>query len=384
MEKAGTRWRLVYAGVMLFFALLVALYFVYHIQVVVLVFLLTLLFSIIVSGPVDWIERRGVGRAWGTLLVLGGLTLVLAFAARELAPVVAGQARQLATAFPTVLQDAEGITRRAQAALGLEPSFDLRAERLLEQGRSFLSGGAFSTVASVGASVANVLSLVAVILISTIYMVARPRPLVEGFVAFFPAGRRPGVRKVLRRMYGAVQRWFLGQLADMALVGVLSTLALYLIGIPFALLLGILTGLLCFVPLLGPVFSVFPPLLLALASGEPAKALWVVAAYVVIQSIEGNVIEPMVMSRATALHPVVIVFALLVAGTLFGFIGLLLAVPFVAALHVLLRELWTRKMDEEGVDPEASHERVKEEGEPSLRREVGRLRQALAARLRRP
>ena len=318
------------------------------------------------------------------MLGLGGLTLALAFAVRELAPIVASQAQQLARTFPAVLQDAEGITRRAQVALGLKPSFDLRAERLLEQGWSFLSGGAFSTVASLGVSVANVLSLLAVILISTIYMVARPRPLVEGFVAFFPAGRRPAVRKVLREMYAAVQKWFLGQLTDMALVGVLSTLALYLIGIPFALLLGILTGLLCSIPLLGPVFSVFPPLLLALASGEPVKALWVVAACVVIQSIEGNVIEPMVMSRATALHPVVIVFALLVAGTLFGFVGLLLAVPSVAALHVLLGELWTKRMDEEGVDPEASRERAKEEREPSLRREVGRLRQALVARLRRP
>ena len=374
---------MMYTGVALFFALLVALYFVYYIRIVVLVFLLTLLFSIIVSGPVDWLERRGLGRAWGTLLVLGGLTLVLVFAARELTPIVAGQAQQLARTFPMVLQDAEGLVRRAQVAVGLEPSFDLRVERLVEQGRSFLAGGAFSTVASVGASVVNVLSLLAVILISTIYMVARPRPLVEGFVAFFPAGRRPAVRKVLREMYEAVQKWFLGQLTDMALVGVLSTLALYLIGIPFALLLGILTGLLCFIPLLGPVFSVFPPLLLALASGDPVMALWVVAAYVVIQSIEGNVIEPMVMSRAISLHPVVIVFALLVAGTLFGFVGLLLAVPSVAALHVLVRELWIEKMDEEGVDPEAPREREKEEREPSLRREIGRLRRAAVDRLRR-
>ncbi|PLS83167.1 MAG: hypothetical protein CYG60_22595 [Actinobacteria bacterium] len=135
------------------------------------------------------------------------------------------------------------------------------------------------------------------------------------------------------------------------------TLALYLIERPFALLLGILTDLLCFIPLLGPVFSVFLPLLLPLASGEPVKALWVVAAYVVIQSIEGNVIEPVVMSWATALHPVVIVFALLIVVTLFGFVGLLLAVPSVAALHVLLRKLWTEKLDEEGIDPEASRER---------------------------
>ena len=374
---------MVYTGVALSFALLVAMYFVYYIRVVVLVFFLTLLFSIIVGGPVDWLERRGLGRAWGTLLVFGGLTLVLVFAVRELTPIVADQAQQLAVTFPVVLQDAEVIARRAQVALGLEPSFDLRVERLAEQGRSFLAGGAFSTVASVGATVANALSTLAVILISTIYMVARPRPLVEGFVAVFPAGRRPEVRRVLRAMYEAVQRWFLGQLADMALVGVLSTLALYLIGIPFALLLGILTGLLCFIPLLGPVFSVFPPLLLALASGEPVKALWVIAAYVVIQSIEGNVIEPMVMSRAISLHPVVIVFALLVAGTLFGFVGLLLAVPAVAALHVLLRELWIKRMDEEGVDPEASRERAKEEREPSLRREIVRLRRAAVARLRR-
>ena len=77
-------------------------------------------------------------------------------------------------------------------------------------------------------------------------------------------------------------------------------------------------------------------------------------------------------------------FALLVAGTLFGFVGLLLAVPSVAALHVLLGELWTKRMDEEGTDPKAARERAKERREPSLRREIGRLRRAVAARLHRP
>lgn len=370
-----------YAGIGLVFALLLALYFVYQIRVVALVMLLTALFSIIVSGPVDFLERRGVGRAWGTMIVLGALALALGLMGLGLGSVVGEQAQQLAATFPALLEDAQRRVEQLQERFGLDTGLSLDPQRLLDSARDFLSGDTVSAVASVGASVANVLSLGVVILISTVYAVARPKPLVNGFVSLFPAGWRGRVREVLKELYETVQRWFLGQLASMFVIGLLFTVSLSIIGIPYALLLGILSGLLAFVPYVGALLSVVAPILLALVSNEPLDAVWVLVAYGFIQAIEGNLVQPVVMSRAVELHPVVVVFALLVMGTLFGLVGVLLAIPLVASLQVLVRELWVERMDEQGADPNppGGREDEKKEEFPT----AGRLRRAAGSLLRR-
>jgi predicted PurR-regulated permease PerM len=342
--------RNMYVGIGLAFALFLALYFVYQVRAVMLVLLLTLLFSVIISRPVDYLARKGLGRGLGTLIVLGTLTLALVLGGVALGSVVESQAQQLAEDLPTLLSSAQDFAEEVQSRFGLNISLP-GSQQLLDSARSFLSGGAFSTFVSVGASVANVVSFAAVVLISTIFTVARPAPLVDGFVSLFPAGRRERVREILTKMYKNVQRWFLGQLASMTIIGLLFTIALSVIGVPFALLLGILSGLLAFIPFIGPAISVIPPILLALAQ-EPISALWVILAYAGVQFVEGNIVQPVVMSRAVSLHPVIIVFALLIMGTLFGFIGVLLAIPLVAALQVLVQELWIKRMNELGTDPD--------------------------------
>ena len=346
----AARTRIIYVSIGLIFALLVASYLVYQIAVAVLVLLLTMLFSVIISAPVDYLEHRGVSRGPGTLVVFGGLVLGIWIAGIALAPTIADQAVQLWETFPELLENAQDHVGQLREALGLGTSFGLGSLNVVDSARNFLSGGALTTVANVGAGVASVISYLVVIVIATIYSVAQPEPLVNGFVTLFPAGRRQEVRRILRELYETVQRWFVGQLASMLLIGVLSTVALYLIGVPFALLLGIFSGLISFIPFVGPLISVIPPLLLALI-GTPVDALWVVLAYAAIQTIESYLIQPLIMSRAVSLHPAVVMFALLIMGTLFGFVGVLIAVPLVAAIAVLLRELWIERMDSLGTDP---------------------------------
>ena len=116
------------------------------------------------------------------------------------------------------------------------------------------------------------------------------------------------------------------------------------------MLLGIFSGLISFIPYVGALISVVLPVLLALVS-DPFTAVYVILAFIIIQQIEGNLLHPIVMSRAVDLHPALVVFAILVMGTLFGIVGVFLAVPLVAALQVLVRELWVQKMDQMGTDP---------------------------------
>lgn len=354
MPKPGgtARERMVYLGIGLVFALVLVSYLAYQISLIVLVLMLTMLFSIIISGPIDYLEHKGLGRGWGTLIVLGGFALVVYLVGLALADTVTNQAEAFVDELPALVAEFERLATRFQNSSGIDLGLRLDPAGIFDRIRGFLSGDFFVVAADIGGSIANAISLAFVALITTIYLVLNPRPLVNGFVSFFPAKHRPRTRYILQRMYHAVQKWFLGQLTSMTIIGVFSAIALSIIGIPFAVLLGLISGLISFIPFIGPVISVIPPTLLGLTGGDPIQAVWVILAYLAIQAVESNLIQPIVMSRAVSLHPAIIVFALLIMGTLFGFVGLLLAVPLVAALHVLVQELWISRMDHVGTDPD--------------------------------
>ena len=349
MERPVISGRTIYAGIGLVFALLLGGYFVYSITGVVLAFLLTVLFSIILSAPVNYLHRRGLGRTWGMLAVISALAGALWLFGLAVIPAVEAQSSQLVAAFPALLDEALALFNRVQGFFGLGARVSLDGESFSEVGRQVLTGGAVSTAAGVGLTVATAISLGLVVLIATFYMVIRPEPWVEGFVSLFPAGWRQRTREVLSELYQTVQRWFIGQLTAMTFIAVFWAISLSVIGVPFALLLGIFSGLISFVPYLGATIAVVLPVLLALIS-EPFTVVYVILAFIVIQQIEGNILQPVLMSRAVDLHPALVIFAILTMGTLFGIVGVFVAVPLVAALQVLVRELWVSRMDGIGAD----------------------------------
>ena len=360
----------IYRAVGLILALLLGLYFIYEIRTIVLILLMALLFAVVLSGPVNYLARRGVPKVLGVLAVLGCFVVALWLTSVAVIPVIQEQAEQFISDFPALLDEAQDLV----ASLG---GTDLRS--VLERGEETLSSNVtLSSVLDLGRSITEGVSLGLVAFIVTVYLVVHPTMLVDGFVSLFPAGRRERVRDVLGKMYQAVQKWFLGQLSAMVIIGVLTTIALYIIGIPYAFFIGALSGILAFIPLVGTFISLIPQVILALAV-DPVLVVWVVLSSIAIHQIEAHVIHPVVMSRAVTLHPVVVVSAILIMGTLFHVIGLLLAVPLVAALSVLVRELWIARMDRMGTDPRAPTP----EQEKTIPARVGSVRRAFN-KLRRP
>jgi predicted PurR-regulated permease PerM len=360
----------IYRGIILTVVLLLGLYFIYQIRVFVLVFLLTLLFAIVLSGPVNYLARLGLPKALSILGVLGGFVLALWLASVAVIPVILTQAEQFIRDLPTLLAQVQDLTING---VGLSP------QSVLEEGRDYLSSHVtFSSVLDISRSITETVSLSLVAFIVTVYLIIHPALLIDGFVSLFPAGQREKVRDVLGKMYRAVQKWFLGQLSAMVIIGVLTAIALSIIGLPYALLIGAFSGLLAFIPLIGTVISIIPPVLLALAI-DPILIVWIVLSYIVIHQVEAHVIQPLVMSRAVTLHPVVVVSAILIMGSLFHLIGLLLAVPLMAALSVLVRELWIARMDRMGTDPRAPTP----EQERTMSARVGLVRRVLN-KLQRP
>jgi predicted PurR-regulated permease PerM len=335
--------------------------------------LLTILLSIILSAPVNYLARRGWPRTWGVIAVIAAIGAVVWLLGLALVPAVETQSREFAEAFPTLLDEALTLANQAQSFFGLGTQIGLNPESFSQLGREVLTGSTVSTAAGVGLTAATVVSLAAVVFISTVYLVIRPEPWVNGFVSLFPAGWRPRTREVLQALYQTEQRWFLGQLAAMTFIAVFWAISLSLIGVPFALLIGIFSGLISFIPYVGALISVVVPVLLALIS-DPFSAVWVIVAFIIIQQIEGNLLQPIVMSRAVDLHPALVVFAILVMGTLFGIVGVFLAVPLVAALQVLVRELWVQRMDQIGTDPNPP---AREPPKRKLPRPIGKLLRTL-------
>lgn len=181
-----------------------------------------------------------------------------------------------------------------------------------------------------------------VIVVGGIYLAAQPRLYRRGTIKLVPPGRRELVDEALEDSGRALGMWLKGQLVSMILVGLVVGIGLWLIGVPSALALGLLAGLLEFVPLAGPIVAAIPALLLAASAGWDA-ALWTLALYVVVQQVEGNLIQPLVQRQAVDLPPVLLLFSLLGAGTLFGVVGVILAAPLTVVIYVLVKRLYVRE-----------------------------------------
>jgi predicted PurR-regulated permease PerM len=184
-----------------------------------------------------------------------------------------------------------------------------------------------------------------VVLFVPLYLAAMPGPIVGWLVRLFPPEERERTREVLSKARSSLLGWLKGRLFSMVVVGALATGALYLIGIPGALYLGIFSGLVAFVPLIGSIGGAIPPLLLAFA-GSPLDPVWVVLAYVVIQQVESNLITPLVMQKVASVHPVVVLAAVTVLGAAFGVLGAFLAVPAAVVAGVLVEELWFKRLED--------------------------------------
>jgi predicted PurR-regulated permease PerM len=349
LEESRVSPRTVYTGIGLFFGLLVSLYFVYLVHQILLAFLLAFLFAVVLDMPVSYLARRGLPRALGVLAVIGTLVGLVWLFGIFLAPAVREQARELTEQLPALLGEVETLIEPIQGFFGLGIGPD--PEDLLNAAWDSVSQGRIlEAAAGVGTTLVTAVSLGVVVLLAALYLTARPQPWVNGFVSLFPANRRQRVREVLKKLHHTIQRWVLGQLVAMVFIGASSAVALHFIGVPFALLLGIFAGLIAFVPYLGAIVGGIPAVLLALVS-DPVLAVWVLLAYTAIQQFEGYVVQPIVMSQAVSLRPALVLFTILVMGKLFGVMGVILAVPFVAALQVLVNELWVKRMDRMGEDP---------------------------------
>jgi predicted PurR-regulated permease PerM len=205
-------------------------------------------------------------------------------------------------------------------------------------GAQAMLGWLQAATTGLGGAMANLFLVV----VGGLYIATNPRLYRTGLLKLVPAERRELTGTALRDTGRSLRLWLVGQLVSMVLVGTLTGVGLWLIGVPSALVLGLLAGLLEFVPLVGPIVAAIPGLLIAATQGTETL-LWALALYFVLQQLEGNIIQPLVQQRAVSLPPALLLFALVAFGTLFGIAGLLLAAPLTVVLFVAVKRLYVRE-----------------------------------------
>lgn len=274
------------------------------------------------------------------LLALAGLAVG---AVMLLTPHVKAQFADIAERLPQHVEELEDTLR--QSALGRRAlsALESSGDRIGMDTLGAVLGGARGVLSTTTSFLAGVL----VVFFLGLFLSIQPRLYSDGALLLVPAERRERAREVLRALTQKLRGWVLAKLVSMGVIGVLTTIGLLILGVPLPFTLGLVTALLTFIPNVGPVLSVIPPVLLALTM-SPTLVLAVIALYIGIQTLESWIVTPMVLRGTIRLPPALTIVSQVLMGYLFGILGLLTAAPTVVLIVVLFDQLYVEEPDYNG------------------------------------
>lgn len=189
----------------------------------------------------------------------------------------------------------------------------------------------------------GLLSHVLFILFTGLFVAFDPEMYRQGLVRLIPPKGRSRTREIINNIISGLRDWLLGRFISMVVTGVVAIIGLWLLNIPFALVLGLLTGLLEFIPIVGSILSAGPAILIAFTLGLK-QTLYVAIFYLALQQLEGNIFTPIIQQKIVSLPPALTLSAVLAMGLLFGPIGVLVATPLAVVLFILVKELYLKDL----------------------------------------
>ncbi len=316
-------------------AILLVLAIIYVFDVILLLFAAILL-AIFLRGLADLINRyTKLSEGLSVLLVSILLLVILAGAIALLAPSVAEQIRHLRDQLPKSAKQAGAYISQfswGKTIIEQLPSADDIMKKVDAASVLTSVGGYFSsTVGAVGNFFVMVLL--------AIYLASEPRFYADGLTKLFPLKSRSRAFEVLSAIGTTLSWWLIGKVASMIFIGLLTWIGLWILGVPLSLTLGLIAGLLSFVPNFGPIISAVPAILLAFIE-SPISALYVLILFVIVQIIESNLVTPFIERQTVELPPAMTVVAQLALSVLIGGLGLILATPLLAVVVVVVQMVY--------------------------------------------
>lgn len=321
-------------GIVFLAALFLALVY-FTIDILLLIFSAILIAIFLRGLAIPISVRFGFAEGWAVLGVSAVLVLILLGAVALLTPSVAEQIQILRIKLPESARQASDYVATfswGQALIRQMPSADSVMEKIDTAKLITGVGGVFSsTVGAIG-------NFFIVILLA-VYLAAEPRVYSSGIVRLFPLTSRARASEVFESMGETLRWWLIGKIGSMVFIGVLTWIGLSIIGVPLALTLGLIAGLLSFIPNFGPIISALPALLLAFIN-SPVTVLYVLGLYVGVQLIESNLVTPFIERKTVELPPALTIVFQLIFGVMLGALGLVLATPLLAVVMVAVQMVY--------------------------------------------
>jgi predicted PurR-regulated permease PerM len=289
------------------------------------------------------LTKRGVSRLATALIILGGFVVALAALILLVAPVLVQQVSSLRDNAPGYVEKLQSLVTSLNVpwlknvlgdASGSGDSTSQLVTRITDYFSQFL-GSIWTT----GRALISIFSLLIITPVVAFYLICDWDGMISGLDRLIPLSQRDTVRGLCREIDATLSSYVRGQSAVCLILGSYYAVALTLTGLSFGLLIGIVSGLITFIPYVGSLTALVLSLVMAMVQFFPDWSHIVIVAGVVLfgQFVEGNVLAPYLVGHSVGLHPVWLMFALFAFGYLFGFVGLLLAVPLAAAAGVLIR-----------------------------------------------
>lgn len=250
--------------------------------------------------------------------------------------------------FPRVTAQVEDLVAHLEVAAASIREQLQRSElgrRILEpSGNLIPSVGSLARAAGVLASTLGVVGSAVFVVFVSLYVAISPQVYRRGFVRLVPPAHRERTEDILDTLGSTLRRWMVGRLVSMSAVGIATSVGLWALGVPLPLTLGMLSGMLGFIPNIGPIISAIPALLLAATLG-PAYIVYVLLLYLAINLVDGYVLTPLVDRRSVSNPPALVITSQLLFGVLWGALGIMLATPLVACAIVIVRRVYVDRLE---------------------------------------
>jgi predicted PurR-regulated permease PerM len=324
---------------------IIALYVLWQIRQILLLVFTAIVLATALNQLVERFERSRLRRPWSVFLSIGILLCFLVLFFWLIVPPFIEQFQQLVDLFPAALvQIQNGLEWLENTILGEYlpdiPDTNSLIRQLQPLSRQVLqqSLDVFST------SVTALLQFLLVLVLILMFL-SNPKAYRQGLVRLFPSFYRRRANEILDRCQIAIASWSAGALIEMGFIAVFSAVGLWLLQVPLVLAHALLAGLLNFIPNIGPTLSVFLPMTVALLDA-PWKAIAVLILYIVIQQVESYWLTPTIMAKQVALLPAITLISQLVFASMFGALGLVMAIPLTVVAKTWIEEvLLTDVMD---------------------------------------
>jgi predicted PurR-regulated permease PerM len=302
------------------------------------------LFGLALTTAVDRLQAYRIPRGVAAPVIVLSILGVLVGIGLLAAPRLTAQLQDVQREVPQVIDRLESwVERRASGVVEMlrEPSDGGQAtEKVsIRQTVSQQIGKVGTAFFAVFSSTLAALGALLLIVFTSVFVAIDPGLYHRGLMPLVPHPARARAGEVLSAVAVVLRRWLLTQLVAMLVIGVVTTIVLLLLGVQAAVALGIIAGLLEFVPYVGPILSAVPAVAMALASG-PETALYVILAYTAIQQMENHLLIPLLMKEGVDLPPVLTVIGQALMAVIFGFLGVLTAVPLIAGAMVPIKMLY--------------------------------------------